>query len=95
MVVYSLARCSALSLPYVGETEPFEFNCGGKQGGVETPDQWRALIDFVMEPLVETWNAFGYGFRLPADTSDEDLLVHHASWADNAVLFADAIDVLR
>ncbi len=39
-------------LPYAGQTPLFPFGKGGKQGGVETPDEWKVLIDYLLEPVV-------------------------------------------
>ena len=43
-------------LPLVGKSRSFPFETGGKQGGVETPDEWRALMDLVLEPVIERWS---------------------------------------
>jgi hypothetical protein len=76
-----------ITLPFVGHTPPFNFFKGGKQGGVETPDEWRAIIDQIMEPIVLSWCQRGLGFTLDM-TESASRLINHAVWADNIVFFA-------
>ena len=47
-----------------GECDPFPFTRGGKQGGVATTDEWNALIEHTLEPLVEEWSQTGSGIAL-------------------------------
>ena len=54
-------------IPLVGKTRSFLFEKGEKQGGDETLDVWRPLIDFVLEPVIKNWNSVGMGFRLEED----------------------------
>eukprot|EP00973_Karenia_brevis_P046696 6478738-Karenia_brevis.AAC.1 len=44
----------------VGSTEPFPFQKGGRQGGVETPSLFNIILDYMLEPLVDTWSVQGY-----------------------------------
>ena len=53
-----------ITLPGVGDTAHFLYARAGKQGGVETPDQWNAFVDHVLEPVVVSWVARGFGFKL-------------------------------
>ena len=77
---------AVMTIPNAGDTNSFPYSKGGKQGGVETPDEWNAVIDF-LEPLVVSWTLREFGFRM--DYSDVDFkLVHHAVWCDNIILFA-------
>ena len=64
-----------ITLPFVGRSDSFNFNRGGKQGGVETPDEWRILIDYVLEPVVRIWNN-GVGFKVKQDDGEETLFVN-------------------
>ena len=85
---------AVVSLPTAGTTEPFNYDRGGKQGGVETPDQWSCLLDYVMEPLVVQWADRKWGFVLK--TSEEDArYITHAVFADNIVLFAASRQILQ
>eukprot|EP00973_Karenia_brevis_P026651 3676558-Karenia_brevis.AAC.1 len=72
-----------LSIPGAGDTYPFEFQRGGKQGGVETPDEWNWLIEETLEPVVDKWTRLGWGVCF--ETGE---LVHHAVWADNIIILA-------
>jgi hypothetical protein len=69
-----------MSLPFVGQTQQFLFSGGGKQGGVETPDEWNCVIEYIMAPLVTDWCQRGYGFHLTeGDDEEEDtMLINHA-----------------
>ena len=82
---------ATIHLPGVGETGDFTFSCGGKQGGIETPDEWRALVEHVMDPLVRSWSVAGYGFSL----GDGQILVSHAVWFDNIFLFVNSLPVMQ
>ncbi len=87
------ALTATITLPFVGSTAPFAFNKGGKQGGIETPDEWRAVVDYIMEPIVISWNERNVGFQL-RDT-ETNVLVNHAVWADNIVLFASSYSEMQ
>ena len=77
-----------ITLPFVGETERFPFHKGGKQGGIETPDEWRALVEYILEPVIQSWSLKGFGFKMFEDESEQAYAVNHAVWADNIILFA-------
>ena len=81
---------AVITLPGAGTTEPFEFNRGGKQGGVETPDAWNAIMDHLLEPLVISWEARGMGFNW-----DHPQVISHAVWADNIILFASSAAMMK
>ena len=83
-------------LPLVGRTEEFTYSGGGKQGGVETPDEWNAIIDWIMEPLVDSWTANGLGLRLSdCEDGSEGTLISHAVWADNIILLASSMEMMQ
>lgn len=42
---------------------------GGKQDGVETPDEWTAIVDYIMEPLVMAWGQRVWGMQLETGVS--------------------------
>ena len=86
---------ATIKIPMVGETDLFPFCKGGKQGGVETPDEWRALVDFVLEPVVKAWENLHLGFCLVADAEEDKRIVTHAIWADNIVLFATSFCMMQ
>ncbi|CAK0799693.1 unnamed protein product, partial [Prorocentrum cordatum] len=77
---------AAATLPGVGATEPFDYSKGGKQGGVETPEESNAVVDHALEPLVCSWAVRGMSFRL--DLPEGAQYFSHAVWADNGFLFA-------
>ncbi|CAK0827067.1 unnamed protein product, partial [Prorocentrum cordatum] len=70
------------AIPGAGDTEFFNYERGGKQGGVETPDCWNAIVECASEPVVANWSEQGWGVRYDGN------LIHHAIWADNIVFFA-------
>ena len=53
-----------IELPLTGKTNEFPFHKGGNQGGVETPDEWRILLEYFLEPVVFKWAHFEMGFSL-------------------------------
>ena len=50
-----------------------------KQGGVETPDEWNALLEWVMTPLVKAWTEKGYGAALDIEGKSR---ITHAHWLE-------------
>ena len=46
---------AVIKIPYPGRSEPFEIEKGGKQGGVETPDEFNALLEYGLEPVMQSW----------------------------------------
>ncbi|CAK0847987.1 unnamed protein product [Prorocentrum cordatum] len=77
-----------ITLPLAGTSEPFLFAKGGKQGGVETPDEWNCMTEHLMEPVVEKWTASSMGFKFPDEEGGAQCLLNHAVWVDNFILFA-------
>ena len=82
-------------LPNVGATPRFDFGRGGKQGGVETPDEWNAVVNYVLEPVVRRWGALGLGFKLLVCDGVISELINHAVWADNIILFAESFEHMQ
>lgn len=83
---------AVITLPGAGTTESFSYSRDGKQDGVETPDQWNAAIDFIMEPLVVSWAL--RGLRFAVDSSYGRVKhIPHAVWADNFVLFSTDLEM--
>ena len=82
-------------LPNVGATPRFDFGRGGKQGGVETPDEWNAVVNYVLEPVVRRWGALGLGFKLLVCDGVISELINHAVWADNIILFAESYEHMQ
>ena len=82
-------------LLHCGKTEMFQYTKGGKQGGIETPDEWRAVVDSLMEPIVRKWNHIQFGFHLHDEHGEPCLLVNHAVWADNIIVFASSFEMLQ
>ena len=89
---------AVMTLPCAGTTSPFNYTRGGKQGGVETPEEWNALIDYLLEALVTSWASKGYGIKLcDGDNAvgSDACLVSHAVWADNIFLFATSTVMMQ
>jgi len=78
-------------IPGAGMTEDFPVWTGGRQGGVETPKLWVALLMFLMGPLIPTWIARSLGY-LPRGSTD---MLTHLLWADNVFLFANSLENLK
>ena len=79
-----------LSLPAVGKTNPQLFNAGGKQGGVETPDEFNLIVEDIWSDTSKRWEEKGMGFTfimgdLPPMT------VSHGQWADNTFGLASSL----
>ena len=70
--------CS-LSLPGAGPSERFDLERGGKQGGVETPEEFNIMLEAAPEDVVSRRDLFGHGFAL----DDDDSRITHLIWADN------------
>ena len=78
---------TVMTLPSAGTTRPFDFTIGRKQGGVETPEEWLAIIEGLMEPLADVRATRGFGFPL-TQTEGVERHVCHAVWAYTLILFA-------
>ena len=77
---------ATMQIAGAGPSKGFGFTSGGKQWGVETPDLFNAVMEHIMEPLVEAWAQRKFGVKL----TDQGLAeyVHHLVWADNVWLLA-------
>ena len=83
----SFMKCN-ISLPGVDACDRFDMQTGGKQGGVETPTLFNAMIDSILLPVVKSWRQRSMGFSF----GDEDERpLSHLIWADNVILFAKSI----
>ena len=80
---------------FVVQTAPFDIHKGGKQGGVETPDQWKITVEFILGPVIQAWTNMGLGFALTTEDGTLEALISHAIWCDNVVLFATSIGVMQ
>eukprot|EP00973_Karenia_brevis_P047533 6597089-Karenia_brevis.AAC.1 len=78
---------ATMYVPGAGATSGFEFQCGGRQGGVETPDEFNALLEAAFGELIASWTSRGYGILL-----EPFGLLHHAIWADNIILLAASVE---
>eukprot|EP00959_Pyramimonas_sp_CCMP1952_P219080 4580527-Pyramimonas_sp.AAC.1 len=77
---------ATITLPLAGVSAPLEFQRGGKQGGVETPDEWNAMVESILELVVQKWESLGIGFVLPRDDGSPERCLSHAVWADSVVV---------
>ena len=75
---------ASITIPSASPTDRFTLEHGGKQGGVETPDEFNILIEHILAPIVKSWTERGYGFKLDAGM----LNLHHLIWADNIYILA-------
>lgn len=76
-----------ITLPGIGDTDQFDYSKGGKQVGMETPDEWNALIEHMLEPLVASWRHRGFSFKVDLGGNQFEY-INHAVWCDNVILFA-------
>jgi hypothetical protein len=67
-----------ISIAGAGSTARFPLERGGKQGGVETPDEFNILVEVILEPLANSWAARGFGFAM-----DNSVHINHLVWCDN------------
>ena len=65
-------------------TEQFPFWHGGRQGGVETPDEFNVYLEVALEQFVLTWRTRGWGFSL------DGVVVSHVLWCDNIFVLASS-----
>lgn len=75
-----------IRLPNTGVRPPFRFDRGGKQGGVETPDQFNTLLEAIMEPVVVSWRERCLGLKIDEDSEER---IAHLTWADNIFILAE------
>ena len=79
-------------------TEQFDYDSGGMQGGVRTPDEFNDLIKQIFSTMVEEWRTKGLGFKLWNDgfyTEGTYTLVNLITFADNFTIFAATYEELQ
>ena len=81
-----------LSILTAGKTDWFPIESVGKQGGIETPDEWNALLEYVMLPLAQQWKQRCWGAKL--DTYGRTL-VTQVTWAGKFFLFSSDLSELQ
>jgi hypothetical protein len=62
---------------------------GGKQGGSETPEVWKRVLDATLKCVVPRWRAAGLGI-----TFGDQCLSYHA-WADDLIVLATSAASFR
>ena len=84
---------ATMQIAGAGPSKGFDFTSGGKQGGVETPDLFNAVMEYLMEPLAESWTKRSFGVK----RIDQNLAepIHHLVWADNVWLLAEDRETLQ
>ena len=71
-----------------GISETFPLERGGKQGGIETPEVFNAMMEYALEPVFRSWLA--RGFRVAVSELDEGSpALTHLLWADNIILVSE------
>ena len=93
-MVYNLMRAlsrktACINLSGAGRSGDFRLLRGGKQGGIETPDEFNVLMEYALDGLVDFWNDFGLGFVL------DNVIFNHATWAVNIILAASDIETFQ
>ena len=81
---------ACITLPPAGTSNIFDYSKGGKQGAIETPDIWNLVMDHLLEPVIVSWEDRRLGFEL-----DSGVLISHAVWCDNIILFAADVAMLK
>ena len=81
-----------LTLPGCAPSEYFDFLRGGKEGGVDTPDIFAAVMEYILEPCVQEWHKSGAGFKC---TANDTLFVNRIVWADNLFLNSHSADEMQ
>ena len=79
----SFMRCS-ISLPGTPQSDRFPLQAGGKQGGIETPDCFNTMVEYVLEPVLSQWRLKKIGFHFGGDEGGYNL--SHLIWADNFII---------
>ena len=80
----SFMKCNT-TLPGASPSDRFPMCCGGKQGGIETPEEFNVMIEFVLQPLVDRGRHERMGFCFG---EDDERPLSHLIWADNVILIA-------
>ena len=74
----------------------FDFLKGGKQGGVDTPDLFNVVVEYLLENLIESWTRRKYGVvYAEASGTHSEKRVNHLIWCDNIWILADDRDSLQ
>ena len=84
-------KTAFLNIPAAGSSKTFPFLRGGKQGGVETSDEFNLVVESAMEELTRWWDFWEMGFQMDGGSDGEELF-HHVTWFDNIFLVASDVD---
>lgn len=91
-----LSRVTAyVTPPRVGRSASFDLQCGGRQGGVETPEHWKTFVEYIIDQAIRRWFQLGWGFKLSDGNDRDEYLVNHVVPVDNIVLFSSSVSVLQ
>eukprot|EP00973_Karenia_brevis_P085837 11906722-Karenia_brevis.AAC.1 len=72
-------KWARLRIPGAGVTDSFEFQRGGLQGGVNTPEQFNMILQVFLADVVNVWESLDMGVHI----GEQSTCCTHIIWADN------------
>ena len=94
MAEYSDLRAK-IKIPEVGTSDWFSYTKGAKQGGVETPDIWKLVLDYLFEPVISQWAEKQWGFKVKDEDGELITTLSHGIFADNVIIISDTLLTLQ
>ena len=94
MAEYSDLRAK-IKIPEVGTSDWFTYTKGAKQGGVETPDIWKIVLDYLFDPVISQWAEKQWGFKVKDEDGELITTLSHGIFADNVIIISDTLLTLQ
>ena len=80
-----VCKTATFSLPGNHTTSPLPFESGGWQGGVNTPDEFNSLLEYILGPIIQQWKEDGIRFYMDGQETP------HIVWADSLIFIVHNI----
>lgn len=86
----SLDLEASARFPGISPTPGFRFNRSVRQGGVESPWEWNAVMRHLLSLLVPSWEGRGFGIDVPYMRR-----LTHLVWADNLYFVGSSVQQVQ
>jgi hypothetical protein len=92
-----LAHCD-ITLNFQGSVwEDIMYSKGGKQGGSDTPELWKRVLDVALRQAKCRWDALSLGasFGQESKSHGDTMYIDGVAWADDIILFANSLESMK
>ena len=90
-MLHELAHCD-ITLNFQG-WECITYSKGGKQGGSDTPELWKRVLDVALRKAKQRWDALSLGASFGQESKTHGLFCYldGVAWADDIILFSNSL----